>query len=316
MAVKRIRFSDDPKKLGRTAEDKLARFGVTREDGERYFDEVYAANRIKYRPMYEGTATIPDEPVDMTFADLTCLPPAIQIPGGESYPLPLAVITEIINRSSHRVITRNCSCRTTFECRSYDRNIGCLHIGAATAEEPESVARHVSKEEAIEHVRFALEVGLLPYVGKFDYDNEFWGIWSGEPMFTVCLCCPCCCLSRKSYTYLHPVNKPMKFNGLKGLRWKLNPDRCLVEDCASCTRHCPGKALSIVDGKLMYKKDQCILCGECMSRCQRRAITIETDDLEGTINNLIGRYDGLCGDLGFHGEDYAKAVLKNTPAGK
>lgn len=312
MAIKRIRYKDNPLKVNRTAQEKLATFGTTREEGDRYMAREYAKSFETFGPAVRGTATIPDEPQDMLYADLTALPPFVDV-GGESYPLPLAVITEIINRSSHRVITRNCSCRTTFDCQSYDKSIGCLHIGAATAEEPESVARHVSKEEAIEHVRYALSVGLLPYVGKLDYDNEFWGIWSGEPMFTVCLCCPCCCITRHSYTYLHPVNKPMKFNGLKGLRWKIDPARCLGDDCGACVRHCVGKALHFEDGKLRYTKEQCILCGECMSRCMRSAISIETDDLEATINNLVGRYDGQCGDLGFQGEEYAKAVLRTTP---
>ena len=51
------------------------------------------------------------------------------------------------------------------------------------------MARHVSKEEAIAHVKHAIDLGLLPFVGKMDVDNEVWGIWSGEPIFTVCLCC-------------------------------------------------------------------------------------------------------------------------------
>ena len=106
----------------------------------------------------------------------------------------------------------------------------------------------------------------------------------------------------------------MKFNGAKGLHWKLDASKCLGDDCGTCTRHCVGKALKLEGGHLKYDPSKCILCGECMSRCLRKAISIVTDDLEGTINSLIGRYDGQCGDLGFgDNKDYASEVLKTTP---
>ena len=313
MAARQFHFSEELQHMDTSPEAKAAKFGTTREEGDRYFEKCAAADRIKYAPMFNGTAKVAEEPTDALFSDLTALPLSVHLKDGSTYPLPLAILTEIINRSSHRVITRKCNCRYTWGCKSYDQSIGCLHIGAATAEEPESLSRHVSKEEAIEHARFAIESGLLPYVGRLEFDNRYWGIWSGEPIFTVCFCCPCCCMSRRGYTYLHPLNKSWKYHPLAGLRWKLDPTRCLGDDCSTCVRQCPARALKMVDGHLQYDKEKCILCGQCVSRCQGRAITIETDNLEAAINTLISRYDGLCGDLGFEGADYAQAVLKSTP---
>ncbi len=127
-----------------------------------------------YGPAHYGTKEIDTEPHDMFYCDIAPLPPVIHIDGGKTFPLPLAVIAAVINRSSHRIINRRCTCRTTFDCQSYDKGIGCVHIGGPTAEEPDSVARHVSKEEAIAHVKHAIDLGLLPFVGKMDVDNEVW----------------------------------------------------------------------------------------------------------------------------------------------
>ena len=85
MSIRRIRFTDDPVKMSRTAEDKLKKYGTTREDGEKYFDQIYSANREKYKAFINGTATEAEEPTDMLYADLTALPPIIEIEGGGSY---------------------------------------------------------------------------------------------------------------------------------------------------------------------------------------------------------------------------------------
>ena len=149
-----------------------------------------------------------------------------------------------------------------------------------------------------------------------DVDNEVWGIWSGEPMFTVCLCCPCCCIPRRGYQYLHPEQKKWQFNPTKKLQWKFNPTKCRHELCGSCVRQCPAKALSFKEGRLVFDDDACLRCGRCMQVCMEECISIETPDLEALVNELFGRYDGAhggqCGDLGFDGEDYTEAIVKTA----
>jgi len=314
MAGKRFHFYENPHPIvaDKTPENKEAYFGHGLEGNKAYWDRRHDSLRDAYMPAHNGTAQIATETKDMFYCDIATLPPVIRIESGKTFPLPLAVITEVINRSTHRVITRNCTCRTTFDCQSYDKAIGCVHIGGPTAEEPDSVARHVSKEEAIAHVKHAIDIGLLPFVGRMEVDNEVWGIWSGEPMFTVCLCCPCCCIPRRGYQYLHPEQKKWQFNPINDLHWKLDHTMCLEEECGACVRQCPAKALSFKDGKVCYDEEQCLYCGRCQQLCPRQAITIETDDLNRLINNIFGRYDGKCGDLGFNGEDYAEAVIKTA----
>ena len=65
MAIKRIRYKNNPLKVNRTAQEKLATFGTTREDGDRYMAEEYAKSFETFGPAVRGTATIPDEPQDM-----------------------------------------------------------------------------------------------------------------------------------------------------------------------------------------------------------------------------------------------------------
>ena len=149
-------------------------------------------------------------------------------------------------------------------------------------------------------------------MGRMDVDNEVWGIWSGEPMFTVCLCCPCCCIPRRGYQYLHPEQKKWQFNPSTQLRWKFNPTKCSHELCGACVRQCPARALKFEDGRLKYDADACLRCGRCQQVCLDGCITIETPNLEALINELFGRYDGQCGDLGFHGEDYTEAVIQTA----
>ena len=234
--AKRFHFYENPNptSVTRSQEDKDAWFGTKPEDGDAFWAKRIPGLREAYGPAHEGTKEIDTEPHDMFYCDIAPLPPVIHIDGGKTFPLPLAVIAAVINRSSHRIINRRCTCRTTFDCQSYDKGIGCVHIGGPTIEEPDSVARHVSKEEAIAHVKHAIDLGLLPFVGRMDVDNEVWGIWSGEPMFTVCLCCPCCCIPRRGYQYLHPVQKEWQFNPANGIQLKLDHSACMEEECGMC----------------------------------------------------------------------------------
>ena len=109
--------------------------------------------------------------------------------------------------------------------------MGCLHIGAPTAEEPDSIARHVSVEEAIEYTKFAIDKGLIPYVGRLEVDHTLWGIYSGEPFITVCFCCTCCCQQLVSYKYEHPTNRQFKWKPLDGVKMKIDISKCVGEYC-------------------------------------------------------------------------------------
>lgn len=300
--LKVIHYKDNPVEM--TSAEKDAIFG----DGEKFFAEqrLFLQKKYPYKTKFE-------EPLDQLFWNTTWLPKIVRTETGEEFPLALAVLSEFVRRSSHRVITRSCNCRNAFDCKAYDKNMGCLHIGAPTAEEPESIARHVSVEEAIEYTKFAIGKGLIPYVGRLEVDHTLWGIYSGEPFITVCFCCTCCCQQLVSYKYEHPANQEFKWKQLDGVNLKMDLSKCVGEYCGVCTRKCSAEALIFKNGKLEWDSAKCRLCGRCYAECRRGVFTFETKDIRSTINKLCGRYEGLCGDLGFNGEDYAEAIIKNCP---
>ncbi|PKN66738.1 MAG: hypothetical protein CVU52_10590 [Deltaproteobacteria bacterium HGW-Deltaproteobacteria-10] len=84
--------------------------------------------------------------------------------GVESIPLPVIILESIIRNSQHRVITHRCTCRDAWKCSNFDLHIGCMHIGAATAEEDTTVAHHASIDEAIKHLHRAVSAGLIPFI--------------------------------------------------------------------------------------------------------------------------------------------------------
>ena len=109
------------------------------------------------------------------FLDMTFLPATVSV-GSEGAPLPIAVIEELIRRSPHRIISKTCTCRDAHNCTEHDKNIGCIHIGANTAEEDE---RDLSKVELSLEMFEAFTRGYLRGAGGARTQREIellpWG---------------------------------------------------------------------------------------------------------------------------------------------
>lgn len=209
-------------------------------------------------------------------------------------PLPVIILEDIIRQSPHRTIIRRCTCREAKHCQNYDMNIGCLHIGLATADEDSTVARHVSAEEALSHLHKAIATGLIPFMGHAAGDNLIWNVAKDKPFLTVCFCCPCCCTLMNGYKYL-PVEARTSFHRLGGLSVSLDQDKCI--GCGKCSQECFTHAISIGEGKAVHNDMLCKACGHCTTTCPQSAFAIQVDDLGTTINELYNRLDSEVGGL-------------------
>lgn len=49
------------------------------------------------------------------------------------------------------------------------------------------------------------------------------------------------------------------------------------QDCYRCLRHCPVKAIRIIDGKAEVRKELCLNCGRCLNECPAKAKKIRSD---------------------------------------
>ena len=212
----------------------------------------------------------------------------------ENSPLPVIMLERIIRSSEHRVITHRCTCRDAKQCKNYDLNIGCMHIGLPTAEEDTTVAHHASVEEAIAHLHKAVNAGLVPFAGHVSADNAIWNVSPDRPFLTVCFCCPCCCAQLDYYRYLPPAAQAT-YHRLKGVSICVDKDKCI--GCGHCAKVCWTGAAALKDGKSHIDDDLCKACGICAQGCPQKALSVRVDDVEAVMDELVGRIDKEVGGL-------------------
>lgn len=212
----------------------------------------------------------------------------------ESLPLPIIILEGIIRSSLHRIITHRCTCRDAWKCKNFDLNIGCIHIGLPTAEEDITVAHHASVEEAIAHLHKAVGAGLVPFIGHVAADNTIWNVSPDRPFTTVCFCCPCCCTNYDYYRYLPPSAQD-SIHRLKGVTVTVDRGQCV--GCGQCVKVCFTGAAGLLDGKSYCDEALCKTCGLCAQNCPQKAIRISVEDVEATVNELLGRINNDVGGL-------------------
>jgi UDP-glucose 4-epimerase len=204
--------------------------------------------------------------------------------------LPVRIVEELINRSSHRVIIKKCTCRDARQCKNHPVEYGCTLLGEGTREIDERIARHVSKEEAIAHLHKTIEDGLVPMVGRVRIDNFIWGVRDAGKLLTICHCCHCCCTILTSGKYL-PPEMTESLVPLKGLKIMVDADKCTL--CASCVESCHMSAISMNGQGITHDMSKCIGCGRCITVCPERAVSAEVEDMDGAIEELTTRIEKL-----------------------
>lgn len=221
--------------------------------------------------------------------DVTFIPINEELEHSESQVVPLQIISEMIQRSCHRVILKVCLCRVGCGCEHYPMNYGCLFMGESSKEIDPSMGRAVSVEEAEEYMHKCVAAGLIPQIGRVDADPFMLGIkpekW--ERFITLCFCCPCCCIAMRNVNNFSPKIKNL-MHGLEGLRIEVT-ENC--NGCGKCASKCFTEAISLVDSRAVIDKDSCKGCGICASICPQKAIEIEVADGNIMLESFFTKID-------------------------
>jgi len=212
-----------------------------------------------------------------------------EIQGAQNSILPRSVVENLIRNSAHRVIINTCTCRDARQCENYPVDFGCLQLGEGTRQIDPRIARHVSVDEAIEHLDRGLELGLIPMVGRVKIDDLLWGVKDTGQLLAVCFCCRCCCTILNSGKYW-PKRASDSIKRLKGLRIVHIKEACV--SCGNCVDECFMGALSMGE-VISINDDLCKGCGRCVALCPAGAMQARVDDLDAAVNELMGRIETL-----------------------
>ena len=218
--------------------------------------------------------------------NITYLPIHRPLTPPQSSLLPIQVGEELIRRASHRAIIHRCTCRDARQCENHPIDYGCTMLGPGAAEIDPRIARHVSQDEAIAHLHRTVAAGLVPMAGRVKIDNYIWGVKDLGKLLTICHCCHCCCTLLTSGRYL-PRQALDALVPLQGLRVVIDPERC--RQCGSCVGACHMGALAWDKNEIQWDASLCKGCGRCLTVCPRGAVSVEVDDPEKAVDEVVSR---------------------------
>jgi len=201
----------------------------------------------------------------------------------ENMIIPSAIVEHFIHQSTYHVIMKSCICREANQCKNYPIDLGCLFMGEAAKEIPRELGRHVTKQDALDHVQRCRELGLVHLIGRDKLDETWLGVGSKIPLITVCNCCDCCCLWRMIPNLDETLSSTVK--KMPGISIQIT-DKCV--GCGACTDHCFVNAINLKGGKAVIG-EECRICGRCAEICPNHAIkiTIENEDfIQQTIDRV------------------------------
>lgn len=219
---------------------------------------------------------------------LTYIPISEQVELPESNALPRSVVEHFIENACYHVILRRCPCRSENGCEDYDPYFGCTFLGAAARDVDPEVGKHVTKEEALEHLRKATEAGLVSCLGRFKGDALMLGVKNDAHLMTICHCCPCCCIGN-SFKYASQEVKDLVVK-LEGLKVEIT-EKC--NGCGLCVDACIFDVMEIMNSVAVVGKD-CTGCGRCLNACRRDGVRISIDNprfIEDCIARISNKVD-------------------------
>lgn len=207
----------------------------------------------------------------------------------ENVVLPTDLIDHFIDASGYRCVMDFCICRDSNKCKDYPMELGCLFLGEAARSIHPDLCHAVSKEDAKAHVRKCQDAGLVQMVGKGKFDTLWLDAYPGSQLFTICNCCPCCCISL-AFPYLSPMLRK-KVSRLPGVSMEVTDD-CI--GCGKCLDVCIYNGIGLDDDRALINNENCLSCGRCATACSENAIQVKIENnqyVEETIGRLASKVD-------------------------
>lgn len=266
---------------------KLSKFGYKMTYGTGLVRSNFVRNMLQKR-LDKGKKLYPD------MDGLVCLPKNNLININKSVKkksdilLPTQIIDHFIDKSDYRAIMNYCMCRDSNKCKDYPVELGCLFMGEAAKKIHPDLCRPATKAEAKEHIRKCGEAGLVHTAGRTIFDALWLDVKPASKLFTVCNCCPCCCITI-AFPYM-----PKEINNLltktPGIEIEVN-DQCT--NCGKCAEVCVYGGIEMT-GERAFITDECKTCGRCAEICPQKAININIKDknyVKKTIELLEPKVD-------------------------
>ena len=201
--------------------------------------------------------------------------------------LPSQVVEHFVEQAGYHWIMKTCICRDSRQCKDYPIDLGCLFLGNAAMGINPQLGRHVTRDEALAHVRRCREVGLVHLIGRNKLDTVWLGVGPGNKLLTICNCCPCCCLWRVlPYISSQIGSKVVRMPGVS----VTVTDQCI--GCGTCVQDvCFVDAIHLADDHAVIG-EACRGCGRCVDVCPQQAIELSIDDSQ-LVERAIARLSPL-----------------------
>ncbi len=229
------------------------------------FDRIFA-------PAYSGS-----------FNQEIILPIHQDIPIPANSILPLTLLERLVDESASHVVMNSCLCRTVQGCKDYPLDQGCLFLGEGATQIHSSMARQVSRDEAMAHIKRGAEYKLSPTIIHSWFDAAILGI-PYKNMLAICFCCPCCCTLQESLPY-GPDTFRESLQPIPGIKVEITSD-CV--GCGVCVESCNFDAIELRSPAAIIS-NRCKACGRCVQACPNHAIRIEIETSHQDIEHLMDR---------------------------
>ncbi|MHA2473153.1 MAG: DUF362 domain-containing protein [Promethearchaeota archaeon] len=209
----------------------------------------------------------------------------------ENEVIPLKIFEHFINKASNIVVC-HCYCRLNNDCQSHSKSHGCMYMGDDTKNMVlHDKQRILSKEEAVQFVKEAIEDGLIPVIGRSVGETEGQSIKDTGHFLSSCFCCSCCCVNGRLIS--NASASMLSGNIIKrieGLEVKIDPTKCV--GCGTCLEVCVFKGREILEEKATIDPELCLGCGRCVEVCPEGAISIEIEDTSN-IDKMIAKIQNI-----------------------